>query len=1182
MVNIYRYPLPFILKCMRISAIILCIQTCCTATLLAGTLFAQTVKLNIEKAPIKEVFTAIEKQAGVSFAYNEEVIKDLPQVSLKINAPLNKVLQSLSDQLPLQFKQAGGIIGVSRIPEKKPAKESQPPKDAIRQPQQRDINGTVSDTTGEPISGATVKLQNSINGTVTNAAGHFKLSNIPDNGVIVISFIGFKTQVIAFDNATPDPINVVLHTTSGQLEQVAIVSTGYQELPKERATGSFDQIDNAKLNGRVSLDVFSRLEGIASGVLFPNKNIPIGSNEAPFSIRGRSTLFANTKPLIVVDNFPYDGDLNNINPNDVASITILKDAAAASIWGAFSGNGVIIITTKKAKLNQPLKVEFNANVTIGEKPDLYYGNNFLNSKSFIGVEKFLFSNGFYDGNLNNIASPVTPVVQILAQRRAGLISAADSAAQIGALSNIDYRRDLSKYFYQPSIAQQYSLNLSGGSEKNTYLVSFGYDDGRSNLVRNGNDRYTLNTYNTFRPFKRFELSLGTTYSYSTVIKDNSGTVTSGPNSLYPYAQLAGANGNALPVVRDYNPSFTQNPGTGLLDWQYRPINDLNLADNQTNEYDIRFSPGLKYTILPGLSAEVRFQYENQNTQNPVYYNVNSYYTRNLINEFTQVSGSTITTPIPIGGILDQNYSGFESQDIRGQLNFNKTINQKNEINVIAGAEQKQIVYKVNDSRLYGYSKDDLTANPALNYTTFYSIYQNLAYPQQIPTNFALSQLNNEYISYFGNASYIYDSRYIISGSARLDQSNLFGVNTNQKGTPLWSIGAGWNLSNEKFYSISWLPYAKLRITYGLNGNIDKNIYGITTIRFNPGTNLAGLPNGAFGTPNPDLRWESVATTNIGFDFGLIRNILSGSVEYYSKNSKNLIGSSIGAPSTGVTSVTANIAGMKSQGTDVTLNSRNMNGTFKWSTDLVLSYNKDNVNQYAATYTNQNLVQSGDGTATSQLIPVAGYPLYSVYSFKWAGLDNKGNPQGYLNGQVSEDYPSMLNSKDNSQVVYNGPARPTVFGSLGNNFSFGHFNMTVNISYKLGYYFRRNSIDYTDLFNNWIGNADFDKRWQQPGDETHTNVPSMIYPNNIPNRDDFYKYSSVLVDNGDNIRLQYIEAGYTFNEKQLSKVPFKNVRVYFYANNLGILWRANKDGLDPDYVNGYPTPRTFALGLRTNF
>lgn len=190
--------------------------------------------------------------------------------------------------------------------------------------------------------------------------------------------------------------------------------------------------------------------------------------------------------------------------------------------------------------------------------------------------------------------------------------------------------------------------------------------------------------------------------------------------------------------------------------------------------------------------------------------------------------------------------------------------------------------------------------------------------------------------------------------------------------------------------------------------------------------------------------------------------------------------------------------------------------------------------------------------------------------------------GYVNGQVSEDYTNLVNPSSASDLVYNGPARPTMYGGMGNTFSYKHFSLTANISYKLGYYFRRPSINYSTLFNSYVGNMDFTKRWQQPGDENRTVVPSMPAVANAQ-RDQFYSYSSALVDKGDHVRLQDVSLSYDFDKRNFPRMPFSHVQLYLYANNLGIIWAANKDQLDPDYPRGgIPAPHSISIGLKAGF
>lgn len=1173
---------------MRITTLLIGIQACFATLLIAGTTSAQNVSLDVRNTNVSQVFSTIEKQAGVTFVYNKTILKDLNAITIKVsNKPLGEVLQLISSQLPLTFKQSGSVIGVSKItaPSKSNAKEAKAdPKLLLMK-----ISGKILDEKGQPLAGATIQVKGTDLKTSSDINGLFEINNAPDNVMLVMSFIGYSTQEIAISGLS-QPVTIRMEPDNSKLSEVSVVSTGYQQLPKERATGSFAKIDNETYNREVSTDIISRLNGIAPGVLFDSR---FGSKQK-FSIRGRSTILANDNPLIVIDNFPYDGDINNINPNDVESITILKDAAAASIWGVRAGNGVIVITTKKGRNDQPLKVEWNSNVTVGNKPDLFYSKNFLDASNYVDVEQLLFNKGYYDGDLNNTTTRpvISPVVEILAKKRSGALSATDADGQINALRSNDVRNDFNKFFYRKSVSQQYSLSISGGSAKTTYLFSAGYDNNRQSAVGNSYSRLNLSAYNSFKPVKNLDLSYGLYYVQSesaSAPSDYNSIKLSGTKSVYPYAQLADDAGSPLALPNYYRLSYLDGLATGgkLLDWKYRPLQEVNAADNKTTISEIRFTPGIKYTLADGLNAEIRYQYERSTSLNRNDQGQQTYFTRDLINKYTSVSGTTVTRPVPVGDILDLAASTMTGNTARAQVNYNKAFS-KHAISALAGTEAKQLTNDSYSNRLYGYNNDLGTNNSALDYTTFFPFY--ITGSGSIPNTDSNTGATDRYLSYFANASYTYDSRYILSASARIDKSNLFGVKTNQKSVPLWSAGIAWNLGSEAFYHIGWLPYLKLRATYGYGGNVDKTVTALTT-----GSYTTDLYTGAQSVKitnpgNPELRWEKTGQYNLGADFETRNSILSGSVEYYIKKGVDLIGNSSVDPTTGIINganqsvVKGNFADFKSHGMDIQLNSRNIDGHFKWGTSLLASYNKDEVTRYNVKTTAANYLNFGSGTDPNQLYPYEGHPVYSIYSYKWAGLDPAtGDPMGYdANGNVSKDYVSLTAVAPDG-LVYNGPALPVVFGSLRNTFSYGPVSLSVNIAGKFGYYFRRTSINYTELFVNWTGNADYAKRWQQPGDELTTNVPSFPTLPLNSNRDMFYKFSGPLVEKGDHIRLQDVQLGYDLDRKQWRKLPVNSVRFYAYANNIGILWRANRSGTDPDlYGSTLPQPFTLSFGFKGNF
>jgi TonB-linked SusC/RagA family outer membrane protein len=960
------------------------------------------------------------------------------------------------------------------------------------------------------------------------------------------------------------------------------VSTGYQKIPKERATGSFVQLDNKDFNRRVSTDVLSRLDGMVSGLTF-NTNT---AKTNDISIRGMSTIFSNTQPLLVVDNFPYDGDIRNLNPNDIESVTVLKDAAAASIWGARAGNGVIVITTKKGQANQRVNISFNSNFTLGEKPDLFYNPNFLNSTDYIEAERFLYSKGFYDSSIANTTSnPVlSPVVELLTKQA---LNPADASIeqQIQALKQNDYRYDMEKYFYRKSALQQYAASLSGGSEKSNYYFSLGYDKNADNLVRNQNNRFSINSRYSFKPVKNLEIQTAMSYISNTLNNNNPGfgsnplmnaINSASQKNLYPYARLADDNGHPLAIAKDLRYSWVTAPAQQiLLDWQYRPLEELNLAKQATKLQETLINLGASYQFNPDLNAEIKYQYEQSASGDRNYQSIATYGARSFVNRYSQVTGGIVKQNLPYGGILNEAGAGNKGHTFRTQLNYNKRIGTEHQLTALAGAELKELLSSAQKNTLYGYDDEHATVSK-IDYLSSFPIYMPIA-AVPIPFNDTRNEYAYRYVSYYANAAYTYRNRYTLSASVRNDASNLFGVKTNQQDVPLWSAGLSWNLGREAFYNSSFLPDLKLRATYGYSGNVDQKTAAYLTARYS--TNLfTGAQDATITNPdNPDLKWERVRQINLGMDFVSKNNFISGSIDYYHKKGLDLIADSPMPPSSGITTFRSNVAGTVGQGIDLVLNNRLIvTKQIIWTNTFLISYVTDKVTNYKVKLTAPYLTNFGDGRKSTGTYPLNNRPVYSFYSYQSAGLDQYGNPQGYFNGQLSTAYSTITGSTPVDQLVYSGPARPTWFGSYRPGISFKQFSLSVGIQFKAGYYFRKSTIDYDALSNKWTGHKDFALRWQKAGDENYTTVPAMIYPN-VANRDAFYQYSTDVMLRADHVRLQDLQLNYTLN----AKGPFKQLQLYAYCNNLGIIWRAASQGLDPDAIV-MPNPRTYAIGLKIDF
>ena len=1040
------------------------------------------------------------------------------------------------------------------------------------------LKGKVADRYQLALVGATVAISNQ--STVqTDSAGNFIISLKPGNYWITFSYLGYFDQkkLIQVDGRIL-PLKIALEPNPMQLQEVEI-STGYQKIPKERATGSFEFVNQQALEKVVSTNIIDRLSHIVAGLVF-NKDATVANGSSAISIRGQNTIFANTKPLIVIDNFPYDGDLSNINPNDVESITVLKDAAAASIWGARAGNGVIVVTTKKGRYNQDLRINFNANVTAMERPDQFYQSR-MSSLDVVNIEKELFEKGFYRSKeISVVNTPLSPVVELLIAKRDGKLSADQVDAAIANYALFDNRSDINKYLYRNGVNRQYALSLNGGSAASNFFVSAGYDQNALSLTGNDYNRTTLNLNHNYNLFKgKLELNTGFIFNRSHTQSNNPGT---GGLSLdsFPlsYLMLADSNGNPLSIAR-YRKSFTDQAYTkGLLDWEYRPLQELVTGNDQTMQTDYRLNTGLKYKINSLLNLNVNYQYGNTNSNRNNIQSIDTYNVRNQINRLTVVNADgTMVRPIPLGGILDRSQNAAQSHNFRSQLNIDKDW-AKHSLHAISGFEVRAQISEINASRLYGYDEEHASSKIVDYVSSNFPVYSSQGGIGAISNGDSQNYGTDRYRSWFGNVSYSYLNRYLFTASARLDQSNLFGVNANQKGVPLYAIGAGWTINEEPFYKVKWLPELKARFTYGYNGNVDKTLSAYTTARYltnAPGTNLPYAV--VVNPPNPSLRWERVQIINAGLDFATIGKRINGSIEFYSKKGIDLIGQAPYAPVTGILSFKGNTANIAGKGIDVTLNTIIIQRKISWFSTVLFSYSDDKVTKY--------LLQSRTVSQT----PIVGKPLLSIFAFKWAGLDSQtGDPQGYLNGVLSKDYTSLMANATAEEMIYMGGVRPKYFGAFRNSVSYAGFQLSANISYRLGYVFRKNSIRYyANLIGSvdnglYSGHGDYALRWKKPSDELITNVPSTSSTATV-NRDNFYSLSSILVEKGDHIRFEEINLNYDLKNIKGLKKPFDTINFYMYAKNLGMIWKATKADIDPDYsASQYVPVKTFAAGLRMNF
>ncbi|QEM08235.1 SusC/RagA family TonB-linked outer membrane protein [Mucilaginibacter rubeus] len=1155
------------------------------------------ISVDISDKPLKDVLTIIGKKARVGIIYSNVSGNLNVKLSLQeTNQPLKKVLNDLLLPLDLDFDIIGNRIVIKAKPVNSEKRDQSPQSFSQSEAQNiKLIQGVVLSAKNlQPLFGATILLNGKVV-TQTDNRGSFQFHTADTSGTILATYIGYKNIEITFGHENFGPFKIQLTDDQTSLNEV-IISTGYQNIPKERASGSFDQIDNKLLNRNPGDNILNRLDGVASGLRFVGQSGPTiatGSNDRYLgvTVRGVSTLSGNvgTDPLIVLDNFPYEGNISNINPNDVESITVLKDAAAASIWGARSGNGVIVITTKKGRKNQKLSVELNGTITFQNKPNLFSDRNYLPSADYVDLETSLFKQGYFDTWLNDTydQSPVSPVVDLLAAAKAGTINIPNANSQIAALRSKDVRSDYEKYIYRSTVNQQYTIGIRGGTDQNAYNMSVGYVNNQNPLVRNGFERLSVNAQNTYTPIKNLSITTGINYSQNNSALNNnlyygSGISVGGPvNGVYPYAQFSDAAGNHLPIVKGYRSSYVAGvPASGLLNWSYRPLDELAIADNHAKVNDLLLNVSADYRFLKHWDVNLSYQNETQAVDGRNYQSVDSYNARSLINEFTIInSGAAPTYQVPLGGMLNLNHNQLTSNNARGQLNYSQAFSNNSQLSGLVGAEVKQLTNTGYTRNSLGYNDQFGTATQNLNFYDYLLINPS-GYAQIPAPDGSITGSTNRYVSYFSNLAYTFSDKYTFTLSGRKDGSNIFGVKTNDRVTPLWSTGGVWELSKEPFYKWDWFPLLRLKATYGYNGNVYNGSAYVTGLyQTNSITGAPAIFN--LTAPNPELRWEKVRNTNFTLEFQTKNSRIYGDIEYYIKNGTDLIESIPLATSSGFTSFSGNAASTTTKGFDITINTRNLVGKFQWNSTLLFSTLHDRVTKFDMPLTNST-IQSTTG------VPILNHSIYGIYSYRWAGLNpTNGNPIGYLNGKTSEDYTGIINNYKTDSLIYNGSARPTVYGSLINEFSYAGFTLSAMIKFEFGYVFRRPSTNLNQagiISQSNSQNIDYEVRWQNPGDEKNTSVPSVIYPSN-ENRNTFYKYSSSLVANGNNIRLMDIRLSYGLDKSMVHNLPFKKINVFAYASNLGIIWRANKYGLDPDLVqfNPHPiaTPFTLSIGFNAN-
>ncbi|WP_242202371.1 SusC/RagA family TonB-linked outer membrane protein [Aestuariivivens insulae] len=1143
-------------------------------------------------APVDEVFRIIQQQTNYHFIFPKRLFKNAPSIHLKkgeilIMSLLEKSLQNSN----LEFE----LYEDNTILIKKNELTEGVVQDKVT------ITGKVFDANGLELPGVTILEKGTRNGVSSNFTGEYTIS-VAKNATLVFSFVGFQSKSITVaDLSYFSNVNVTLNEEVNTLQEVVV--TGYQTLSKERTAGSFVQVGAAQIQQRPSsINIIDRIFGQTAGL---NSSPAFGGT---FEIRGRgSILSANANPLIVVDGFPLADQYNleSINPEDVETVTVLKDASASSIWGSRAANGVVVIVTKRGGKNKPLTVDLSTFVTMEERVDLK-DLNFMTTAQEIALDQEYIDRGWVSINgLENGTRSINDFHMAHIYRSGlspdGIVWSQNTFDNyINELKQRDIDKDWDKYFLRSALQKTYNLSLSGGGEQNAFFASLSYVDQSGQVNGDDNDRITMNIRNTYDFNDKISFTTGMTAALRKE-KDNYLTARFGfanPIEMVklaqPYDQLVDENGQYIQKYYHWNPWMSQDREAQLgVPYTYNALEEQRNIDNSSTLVDIRADFKLDIEVLKGLVVSSSFRYERNTNDLDAFKSMSMPSWRNTVNDYYVFDSDTgnFQYGIPPGSEYLQERSYSKGWVFKNTVNWDKMWGD-HQLTVFAGGEYSRRFNESLRNRQFGYDKGATSYLPIdeaalvgyrlTNWTggRFADYYDRLV--------FNVRNQDNRFVSVFSNLGYTFKAKYTLNGSFRIDQANVFGSNRNFRYKPLWSVGAAWDVDKESFLAdAGWINRLKLRATYGLGGNSLTGVYPEATARIRNITSGNRYNSLYLSQPaNHDLKWEEAATTNLALDFAFFNNRLSGSVDYYIKKSSDVYTSRPLDPTVGFTRSSVNYANIENKGVELLLNADLIRTKdFNWSIRTNFNYNKNTLTK--------SLIESNptaDGLSSGNTY-VEGDGIGSFYAYNFAGLDSNGEVLLYdLDGNKKLWNDGTIMPEE---MKYAGIRTPKHYGGLSTTLKYKGLDLTVNMNYQADYVFRM-SYNYASTgfgtYNNYnydFGNIrvhkEWAKRWMQPGDEANTDVPALISRSLTSRMHRIWSQSKRNIHKGDYIRVQDVILGYTMPKKFLDKTFFKSLRLSMQVTN-PFLWVANDLGVDPLAPNSeaYTNLTRYTLGLRASF
>ncbi len=1148
--------------------------------------YSQKLTLNLENVSLEKIFKEIKRQTGFYFLYNNAEIKKVGNITVKVeNASIEETLNASLNSTKFTFK----IVDKTIVLNAKPLPFIQPNQsNSDNNVPPVEVSGRVLNEAGQPLEGITVKVKGTSKATATNSKGEFTLTGINLPVSLVFSSVGSETKEVRIINNTN--LRIILKDKVSEMEDVEIASTGYQTLSKERATGAYDVVGQEVLSKRPVSNISTALQGLVAGVQ-GRENL---DGSVQFLIRGNSSLYANQSPLVVVDGFPISGsDFSDINPNDVESITVLKDAAAASIWGARSANGVIVITTKHSKIAaNKINIELNAFSRVSDYIDLDHSLAQANSFDQITYERLAWDKNWvfnpYANSFNEIGKSLTLAQELLFANKNGLITAAQMNKGLDSLSNINNRSQIKNQLLQRGIINQFNLNISSATERNKSYGSFMYEKRDEGVIKSGYERFIVNFNNQFKLTNFIEFSFGGNIQYKK--QESSGASIAEIRSLSPYETLLDEDGDYSVNLNTWNRqqlALLPLNKFSYSDWSYNLLREVQNRKITNEDLSARIQGGVNIKIIKGLNFDSKIQYEKRKSDNDNYYNDETFYVRNTVNSLTDYNNVTKvvgTAYIPKGGILRNSSSNLESYDFRNQLNFDRNFNSKHRVAAIAGMEVTQYL---NTSRtnpnVYGYFPEKLqSTTPPYGYGS--SVDQYKDFRGNVTTiaggNTTFGWGLDRYVSYYGNASYNYNAKYTLTGSLRNDASNFITDDPKLRRSPFWSVGGMWNMKKESFLQNAvFLNRLNMRFTYGKNGNVEKSTSTKTLVSVStaPSTATGTITATVSNYGNPFLRWERTTTTNVGFDFGMFGNKLSGKIDFYNKLGKDIVGTVSLPAATGTTNQRFNNAEIINRGLEIELNyNGSLTKSLDYTSSLTYAYNWNRINNlyYPSQYVYEVLGNSF----------VQGKPVGSVYSFTYLGMiDSVPNVSGPGGAPQNFNDAALYNRGLGLPFLnYEGTnVPPHTLGWL-NSFNYKGLNLMVLFVGKFGGVYRNPTFNFATT----IGSSKtFVDKFVGDVFAGDPNIPQFAKYNETQTYlwDRYTPYLSGLVESSSYIECKEISLEYMLPVKIPQAIQMKNLKVFAQVRDLGLIWAANKKGYNPDWLPGSNRPVTsYLLGINFKF